>query len=455
MHETRQLAEFAVQTEHRDLPAPVVQAMKVYVLDNLAAGLVGSATPWAAMVAKLANEVSPTGPCSLFGTSQTTTPSYAALVNGTMIGGFECDHAFLPGSCHPSAAVFPAVMAIAQRNRLDGATFLSASAIGYEVICRIGLAATRSVEDKRGFHGPGTNAPFGGAIGAGKALKLESQQMIHSLGIAGSHGAGLLEFVKEGAMTKRIHVARGAQTGLESAMLAANGFTGPSTVLEGHRGFLQVYSPDPKPDLLLDGLGENWKLLDILVKAYPCHASFHAVIDVIWRFLQNNQVDPDQVKSVRIVGTEKMMEARFCDKEPTSILGAQYSLPFSVAIALLRDVGDPLSFSEATLWDPNIRSLAGMVELSTTAGLAESTMEAPPIVVLTIADKTFTLQANDWKGAPTNPYTFSEMAEKFRRYARNFVTEADQEEVISRVEHLEYEANVGELMQLLGGRQSN
>lgn len=450
MDETRKIAEFAVRTEHRDLPVAVVQAMKVYILDNLAAGLVGSRTPWADMVADLANEVAPTGPCALFNRSQTTTTSYAALVNGTMIGGFECDHAFLPGSCHPSAAVFPAVMAIAQKNHLDGATLLAASALGYEAVCRIGLAATRSVEDKRGFHGPGTNAPFGGAIGAGKALKLDLQQMIHCLGIAGSHGAGLLEFAKEGAMTKRIHVARGAQTGLESAMLAANGFTGPSTVLEGKRGFLQVYSPDPKPDLLLDGLGDNWKLLEILVKAYPCHASFHAVIDVIWRFLQNNQIDLGQIKSVRVIGTEKMMEDRFCDREPTSVLGSQYSLPFSVAIALLRDAGDPLSFSESTLWDPTVRSLAESVELSTFSDLSESEKDASATVAITVADETFTLQATGWKGAPTNPYTFSEMADKFRRYAGNFITESDQEEIISRVEHLEDESDVGQLIRLLG-----
>ena len=190
------------------------------------------------IVGDLARESAPTGPCSVFGQPWRTSPSYAALVNGTMIGGFETDHAFGPGSSHPSAGVFPAVLAMAERNHLDGETLLVSVVLGYEVTCRVGRAATRAVEDQAGFHGPGTNAAFGAAAGAGKALGLDAGQLVNALGIAGSHAGGLLEFAKEGAMTKRIHPGRGAQMGLECALLASKGFTGPSTVLEGDQGFL-------------------------------------------------------------------------------------------------------------------------------------------------------------------------------------------------------------------------
>ena len=237
MNETTLLAEFVEETGYRDLPSHVVEATRVFVLDNLASGFVGSVTPWADMVGELARESASQGPCSLFARSWTTSPSYAALVNGTMIGSFETDHAYVQGSCHPSAAVFPAALAIAERDHLDGKSLLMSVALGYEVACRVGMAATRAVEDVAGFHGPGTNAPFGGAAGAGKALGLDVHRLVNALGIAGSHGGGLMEFAQEGAMTKRIHVGRGAQMGLESALLAARGFTGPSTVLEGDRGF--------------------------------------------------------------------------------------------------------------------------------------------------------------------------------------------------------------------------
>src|SRR5690606_1705517 len=148
---------------------------------------------------------------------------------------------------------------------------LAAVALGYEALCRVGAAATRAVEDERGFHGPGTNAPFGGAFGAGRALGLSADQMLHAAGIAASHGAGILEFAREGAMTKRLHIGRGSQLGLESALLAQHGFTGPTTGIEGDHGFLRVYSPSPQPERLLEDLGERWLLFDMSLKSYPCH----------------------------------------------------------------------------------------------------------------------------------------------------------------------------------------
>ena len=449
MNETLRLAEFAAELRYEDLPRPVIEAAKVYILDNLASGLVGSGTPWAQMVMGLARESAPTGPCSLFAQRETTSPAYAALVNGTMIGGFECDHALVEGSCHPSAAVFPAILAVAERDHLDGATFLVAMAAGYEVMCRVGLAATRAVEDQRGFHGPGTNAPFGGAAGAGRALGLDRDRLVHALGIAGSHGAGLLEFAKEGAMTKRIHVARGAQTGLESATLAAEGFTGPTTVLEGDRGFLRVYSPSPQSELLVEDLGKRYHLLDILVKAYPCHGSFHAVIEAIWRFRQNHSLRAGELEAVRIVGSKRMMEERLSAGEPTSILGAQYSLPFSAAIALCRDAGDPRSFSEETLWDPEVRSLAKRIELAVDSERFGAAWGAGAEVSLTTLGNSHTLGATDWKGAPSNPYVYSEMGDKFRRYAAPYLTSTSQEEIITKVDRLEQLEDMSNLIELL------
>ena len=189
------------------------------------------------MAGALARESAPHGACSVFGAAWTTSPSYASLVNGVMIGGFETDHAYFAGSCHPSAAVFPAALALAERDGADGKQFMAAVAVGYEVTCRVGMAATRAVEDQAGFHGPGTNASFGGAAAAGKLLGLDARGMSNALGIAGSHAGGLLEFSKEGAMTKRLHVGRGCQMGLEAALLASHGFTGPSTCWKVRRDF--------------------------------------------------------------------------------------------------------------------------------------------------------------------------------------------------------------------------
>ncbi|MBI2887276.1 MAG: MmgE/PrpD family protein [Chloroflexi bacterium] len=449
MHETQRLAQFVAATGYLDLPQPVVEAIKVYVLDNLASCCAGSPTPWANMVGSVALESASSGPCSVFARDWTTTPSYAALVNGTMIGGFECDHAFVPGSCHPSAAVFPAVLAIAEREHLDGASFLAALALGYEVCCRVGRAATRAVEDVRGFHGPGTNAPFGSAVGVGKALGLEVGLLVNALGIAGSHGAGLLEFAREGAMTKRLHVARGAQMGLESALLAAKGFTGPSTVLEGERGFLHVYSPAPQPDLLLEGLGDTYLLREVTLKAYACHVSFHAVIDGIARFRRTHAYDPARLQHVKVVGAPRMMEARHCVREPGSVLGAQYSLPFSAAIALSRNIEEPWAFSEETLRDSQVRRLARNIELVEDRDRFGRPGGPVAEVTLTLAGSEEGFEVTNWKGAPSNPYTYPEIAEKFRCYATPALLPGRCDEIIARVERLEKEPDMADLARLL------
>ena len=250
MNETRQLAQFVHDTGYDDLPREVVEACRVFLLDNLASALVGARTPWAKMVQSLAEENGGQGQCSILGINKSASMPYAALANGTAIAGFETDQAYYPGSCHPGAVVLPALLAVAQTQPIDGRRFLESFALAYEAVCRIGRAAGRAVEDKAGFHGPGTNGPFGSAITAGKALSLDIESLVNALGIAGSHGAGIMEFAREGAMTKRLHLGRAAQTGLESALLAQKGFTGPSTVLEGDRGFLNVYSPIPHPSLL-------------------------------------------------------------------------------------------------------------------------------------------------------------------------------------------------------------
>lgn len=448
MHETRQLAHFVAETDFGRLPREVIEATRTYILDDLAAGCAGSGTPWTDMVTELARETS-TGPCTVFGRSWTTSPSYAALSNGVMIGGFEVDHPYTPGSCHPSGAVFPAVLAVAERERLDGRGFIAAVATGYELLCRVGLAATRAVEDERGFHGPGTNAAFGAAAGAGKALGLSEGGIVNALGIAGSHGGGLVEFFREGAMTKRLHLGRGAQMGVECALLAARGFTGPSTVLEGSHGFLHAYSPSPRPELLVEGLGEKYLMLGLILKAYPCHISFHAVIEGMQEFRRTHGYSPEDIGLVQISGASRMMEERFSDRLPTTLMGAQYSLPWSAAFALSSDVTDPQTWLNADLQDPRVQRLASVIELREDTDRFGKPDGPVAEVNLSVGGAAHSFQVADWKGAPSNPYSWDDISEKFARYARPVLSPDHINEIVERVAGLEKETDVGALARLM------
>lgn len=444
MNETRHLAQFVHDTHYNELPSEVVEACRVFLLDNLASALVGARTPWAKMVQDLAEENGSRGQCSILGTQKSVSMPYAALANGTAIAGFETDQAYYPGSCHPGAVVLPALLAVAQSQPIDGRQFLQAFVLAYEAVCRIGRAAGRAVEDKAGFHGPGTNGPFGSAVAAGKALGLGIEGLVNALGIAGSHGAGIMEFAREGAMTKRLHLGRAAQTGLESALLAGKGFTGPTTVLEGDRGFLNVYSPTPDPSLITRDLGAEWVLFGVSCKAYACHLSFHPVIDRVVGFKDESGLEGQYIESVRVV-TSPTVVRKHGQKSPTTILGAQYSLPFSLAIALLRNIREPAVFNESTVGDEKIRNLADRVELEA------KEKEASPKALITIRanSRELRLEATDWKGAPTNPYSFEEMSEKFRTYASNVINAEAIEEAVGRVANLEDEEDAGVLARLL------
>jgi 2-methylcitrate dehydratase PrpD len=257
-----------------------------------------------------------------------------------------------------------------------------------------------------------------------------------------------MEFVREGAMTKRLHVGRGAQMGLESALLAARGFTGPSTVLEGDRGFLKVYSPSPRPELLVEGLGQSYLLMEMTVKAYACHASFHPVIEGICRFREEHKYDSSSLEGVKVVATERMVD-RHGQREPASVLGAQYSLPFSMAVALCRDIADPKVYSEDNLWDAQVRRLAKSVVMDADRERFGKPGGPAAEVSLTIAGTAHTFTVADWKGAPTNPYTYQEIVEKFRRYAAPYLPSEPMDAIIHEVSRLEDVRDVAELVRLI------
>ena len=450
MNETRRLAEFMVETRYQDLPAHFVEAVRVYILDDFAAGCAGARTPWSDMVADLVRESS-VGECTIFGRDWTTSPAAAALINGVAVGGFEVDHPFTPGSCHPSGAVFPAALAVAERRHCSGRDFLTAVATGYELLCRVGLAATRAVEDVRGFHGPGTNSAFGAAAASGKLLGFDAHTLNQALGIAGSHGGGLVEFHHEGAMTKRLHLGRGSQMGVECALLAQRGFTGPSTVLEGSHGFLHAYSPAPKVERLTERLGEHWESAAMVLKAYPCHISFHAVIDGLRAFRHQHAFSAADIERIRIVGSKRMMEDRHSDPAPTTLMGAQYSLPWSAGIALTADVADPRIWVNLDFADAAVARLAAMVERQEDSERFGQPGGPAAEVTLTVAGTDHTLVVTDWKGAPSNPYSYADITEKFLRYADGVLTPDRANEVVRRVASLEDEGDMAELARLIAG----
>jgi 2-methylcitrate dehydratase PrpD len=363
-HDTlsRQLARFVVKTEFDDLPKPIVEAWKTVVLDSIAVGLVGSKDRLAHAMCDVAHKLGGTAECTIMISTLRTDVSRAAWLNGTLIGTPQSDS---PSNAHAASNVVPAITAIAERDHLDGKAFLTALILGGEVGGRIESASV-GVETKRGFHNPAVQGPFSAAAPAGKLLGVDEDTMVNALGIAGSSSAGLQEFAFEGADMKATHLGRAAQLGLESALLATAGVLGPSTVLEGPFGYFNGFLLPTDPQKVVANLGVH-SLTTPWHKLYAVHTNQQQIVDTIVRFkTEHPSFKPEDLQSVVVQGPESTMELRHAVLEPTTVMGAKYSTPFTTAVALFLDISDPLNYNEASVRDGRIRDLAKRVELVTT-----------------------------------------------------------------------------------------
>ena len=444
MHETRMLAQFVAQTQFIDLSPSLVEDLKIMVLDTLAAAFIGTAQPWARMVVEMVRELGGTPEASVINQAWQTDMSRAALANGAMIGAFECEP--LTGS-HASGTVLPAVLAVCESEGLDGKAFLTALALGFEVSARIAQTAV-GLETTRGFHNPGTQGPLAAAVAVGKLYGFDQETLTHALGIAGSCSAGLLEFAWTGADTKRLHLGRASQLGLESALLARKGFRGPPTVLEGRYGYYNAFSLPPQLDRLLDGLGTTWAIQPPSLKSYPTHVTHQAVVQAIQEFKQEHPLEAQTITRVAIRGDPHIMDERHAVREPETVMGGQYSLPFTTAVALTRDLSNPLAYNDEAISDPVVRELAKRIELIPIEPSAHAEPGVYPSEVLLEYDgHSYTLPTKPHKGSPRNPLTWDEVCDKFRRFTGPIISARQAAALIEAVGRLEQLDNMAEVAQ--------
>jgi len=417
--ETVRLAEYAAALRYQDLPAEVVQRAKECIIDTVAAIICGAALPWSRIVAD--------GPA-------VQAPA-AALANGALAHAFELDSLTRPGAgAHPGATVLPPALAIAQERGADGRALIAAFVGGNEVMIRIGRA-TGHTNEARGFHAPGTTGPFGGAVAAGHLLRLDAAAMTNALGIAGSLCGGLLEFARgNGGMVKRLHLGRASEAGVLAASLAADGFTGPRTVLEGEFGFLRVFCTKWDEAELTRGLGEEFVVSTTVLKRYPLHATAHAAVKAAHELQAEHGFTGAQVEAITVTGNQRVVE-RHNILEPADLMLAQYSVPFCVALALYREARDPESFDEAALADPQIRALCRRVRLVPEPAGQHGGMAST--VTITLTDRRrFECRAENGMLKP------GELADKFLRLTRAALGQDNAATLYERVQGLEDEENV-------------
>lgn len=446
--ETKLLAAYASDLAFAAIPPAVIERAKDCFLDSLGAAIYGADLPWSRIIINYARHYGAGGKSSILGDSNGKVQApFAALANGALTHSFELDNVRQPGAgVHAGATLIPAGLAVAEEIGANGEELITAFVAGCEVMFRIGHAC-RETSEKLGFHAPALTGTLGGAATAGRLLRLNAQQMSNAFGIAGSLSSGLLEFVKSGTggMVKRLHLGRAAEGGVLAASLAKGGFTGPETIVEGKFGFLQVFSREPDLSRLTHGLGKEYEVMNICMKRFPCHINAQAPIQAVQELLHEQPFTTKEVEEITIAGGEKIVTHHNI-AEPRDVMMAQYSLPFSVALSLLREAGDPRSFSEPNLKDPEILSLSRRIKLvvdEAAAGIEG--YRGARVTVRLKGGRELVREVKEFKGTPTHPLSRAEVRDKFMTLSAGLGKFAALK-LVEKVENISAEKNIQELL---------
>ncbi len=305
------------------------------------------------------------GPCTAIGHVRTLSAAAAALVNGTAIHGEDFDDTFEGGPVHAGAVVVPAVLAACERHALDGRAALLGIAIGVETMCRLSMVAP-TLTHKAGFHPTAVFGAMGAAAGVGAALKLSPRQMVDALGTVGSMAGGIIEYLAEGAWTKRLHAGWAAQSGLRAALLSRAGFLGPRTVFEGVHGFFHGFANTTKGDysVVADDFGSRWVTETLAFKPYPCGTMTHPYIDCARRLAAKKIKADDIAEMVCEVGegtVHRLWEPLPAKQHPNNGYAGKFSTPYCIAAGFVRGNVGLDDFSDAAVRDPAVLTLAAKV----------------------------------------------------------------------------------------------
>jgi 2-methylcitrate dehydratase PrpD len=306
------------------------------------------------------------GPCTAIGHKRTLNAAGAAFVNGTAAHGEDFDDTFEGGPVHAGAVIVPAVLAACERHNPDGRMALIGIAAGTEVLCRLSLVVPKAVH-MAGFHPTAVFGAIGAAAGVGAALGLNARQIVDALGIAGSMAGGIIEYLAEGAWTKRLHAGWAAQSGIRAALLARQGFKGPRTVFEGVHGLFHGFAHTTKGDYaaLTGDFGTRWVTDTLAFKPYPCGTMAQPYIDCARR-LAARGVKAEEIGEIVCEVAEgtvhRLWEPLASKQRPPNGYAAKFATPYLLATGFVNGGVGLGAFTEGAIRDPKVLALAAKVK---------------------------------------------------------------------------------------------
>ncbi|MBI3043402.1 MAG: MmgE/PrpD family protein [Betaproteobacteria bacterium] len=448
---TAQFGEWASSLRFESIPKEVIDHTKLCLLDGLGCALYGSTQPWGRIAVNAAIELSSGGRATLWGHNATAGVGDAALVNGTATHGFEIDDIHVRSLMHPGAVTIPAALALAETRGRSGRQLLTAIVAGYEIGLRTGICAGIP-HCMRGFHPTGTAGSPGAAAAAANLLELTPEQSTHAIAIAATQAAGLYSAVRTGAMTKRMHAGRAAQSGVIAAIMAERGFTGSPDALEAsYGGFMSTLSEGQDLMPFVASLGKEWETAQTGFKAYAACASAHTIIDALDAMMKRG-LTRDNLEHLTIGMSKIGVNNVGWEYRPTSVVGAQMNGYFTAAVKLHDGEAFIDQYSEERIADGAVLGLIPKIEIRHDPELdagGAAMRHAVKAHARLLDGRTWEQYVEQRRGSPHHPLSRTELETKFRRTAASALERSAVERLLSAVFDLDSHNDLRTLTALL------
>jgi 2-methylcitrate dehydratase PrpD len=439
-----ELAAWAARVQFEDLPADVVEATKLRVMDVIGLSLAGAETAFGKSTRDAAVAMSPAGPCRILGFGDPVGLTAAAFANGALSQALEYDDTHNESIVHMSSPAVAAALALSEFTDVTGRDLITAIALGNEISCRVGSVSSGELH-KRGFHPTGLFATFGAAYLAAKLLRLDAEAMARAAGIAGSFASGLLECWVDGTQTKFLHPGWSAQSGITAAILARSGVTGPAQVFEGRWGLFASHVQDPNAHRdfarINANLGSHWESRNSSFKPFPSAHVIHPYISAAIRLKKKHNLQTDDIESVDCPVTGFIVSI-VCEPisekhAPASDSHGRVSLQYSVAEALHAGELGKHAYREESRRNPEILGLARKVRYHVDPNYPGPGRFKGAVKVTMKSGRQFEEVEEYNRGSAENPMTYEELHAKFDENASGFLSPPERTGLAEQIQRLE------------------
>jgi len=424
------------------VPPGVVARARLLTLDTLGNALAAAPTPFGRAVVETAERLGGAAESAVIGSRARVAAANAVLANGTLAHGLDFDDTREDAIVHTGSVAVTTALAVGEAVGASGAATLEAMIASVEIMCRVGLAVPGRFH-ARHFHPTALTGSFAAAAAAGRLYGLGEAELAHAFGVCGSQASGIIEYLADGSWTKRFHPGWAAHAGVVAALLARAGFTGPARVFEGEQGFYEAFAGGHEPerlDALAATLGQGWELERLTFKPYPCGSIAHPYMDCALRLRESQALHPDAVAAIvcrTAAGpVPRLWEPLAAKRAPQNGYAAKFSLPYLIAVMLVRGGAGLGDFTDDAVGDPRVLALAARVAYE-----VDPTIDYPRQFVghvrVTLADgRVLEARQDHPRGGPDFPMTDKELEAKFRDNARRALPEERIDRIVDEIARL-------------------